>query len=244
MIFPFSSFGYVLGVFNEHNLREIGRSAGICCNSINSDRCCWGLRFRKNEININRSSLATDYGYSHTLAPQPEKGVLMKAVQPFALRIRTFTPHTAIILGTELCVCVCAVDPTYIYTMLTIHRIQNMHTLRRRRGHKTTCPVKHCTQCFVAIVYVFCGLVSVWDMCTSVCVARESKWVGRFCGFTHLQCFTRNDSLLIVAIVYGSPIQRLWQLFFLFAAVLWASTTPCVFIFLTFISFFYMAPDV
>lgn len=61
-----------------------------------------------------------------------------------------------------------------------------------------------------------CVCMGYEDMCTSVCVARESKWLGRFCGFTHLQCFTRNDSLLIVAIVYGSPIQRLWQLFFCF----------------------------
>lgn len=76
-----------------------------------------------------------------------------------------------------MCVNVCAVDPTYIYTMLTIHRIQNMHTLRRRRGHKTTCPVKHCIQCFVAIVYVFCGLVSVWDMCMCVWRGRVNDWV-------------------------------------------------------------------
>lgn len=61
--------------------------------------------------------------------------------------------------------------------------------------------------CFVALC-----LYGIWGY-VYVCVARESKWLGRFCGFTHLQCFTRNDSLLIVAIVYGSPIQRLWQLF-------------------------------
>lgn len=162
-------------------------SSFVTCGCFHTASCCIGLRCRKNEININRSLFTSSTpdtfrpsAHTHTL-----EQILLKVAAAFVvvlimMSVLTHYPTWPFLVLVQ------------VWFTLTHTPCALLYAIGHSPSHQTTCPVKHCIQCFVAVFSV-CGhghvIVCVFEcVCSSVCVCI-CCWVNDWVDFVVLRIY-------------------------------------------------------